>query len=704
MPVRRVILKKTRYFPKGKGGGGRPSRSAIGKYLQRYMDEVGKAKYGEHPRVVERTKEKSGGEEKGGPLWLLPEERTGIFYTGGFLCDQKKAQSPGSREPNKQMGWVKAFSTNWCKALEKHPKRQSDGLRFVLSLSPAAVEALGEAGLGCDQALREIWRTTLDLYRKRHGWEAPADDIAWIAGAHHDTDNAHLHILVFPTTKSGKPLRTNNARRAKENDKKIRIDDLNEMAAMANIAAEMYWRDLLPFELQSLEFQEEMRENPSQEPDLPGLEDYKVGSGIWTGTGGEEEETEPKKEEKKPKKKMDLASWEEKGAEKGGVASGAVPILDKMRRRLGGLRGRLQLRAMAVISTVWGKRKLGFWGAMKSVTTASKTEGPKIKEALKKEFPDQMAALEALRRLAEPEALEGNATKGRLARTIERAGLGASPREAAEAGAALALAMGEPEDPESKAVLDFGTKLASTYDSGVNENDPVSKLKVIEADGAMIGKAKRIGDRQCSGYRRIRRALLRSLRTREGRDRKDDIRLALELMEKILRGSKRLNLAMEARKQEAQSAVRSRPGKSPEVRRESREWKLGKKDGEGITMVAEKNEGKPWPRHLDPETVLEPLKGEAKITGPGKPKEPLEKEEPALRSRKLSAKDIKDLASAEGEESQESKEEENPLRIILDLRSRRSRRRRQRAMERMEKLSKEMEMELDGPDAPETPK
>ena len=167
-----------------------------------------------------------------------------------------------------------------------------------------------------------------------------------------------------------------------------------------------------------------------------------------------------------------------------------------------------------------------------------------------------------------------------------------------------------------------------------------------------------------------------------------------------MRGAKRLTLAMEARSQEAKGAVVRDENGELRVRREKREWSLGKKGAEGTAgMVPEKSEGKPWPRHLDPETVLEPLKGEA--SAPAKAKDP---EAPSLKSRRLSADDIKNLANAEGEEAQESREEENPLRIILDIRNRRSRRRRARAMERMEKLSKEMEIEMEGPEPPETPR
>jgi len=179
MPIWRVTLKMSRFCPKGSVA----SSNSLGKHLPRYMDKAGK-----------KFASLGGGTEA---RCLLPDDESGKIYTGGFLGD---SSSPGSAERDKQLEWCRRIAKQWDKLLQPRSGRRSDGFRWVLSLGPRAADDLKVNGISTDMALRNIWQQTMALYQQRHGWNNCKGELAWLCGGHHD---ARLHIILFPTTRSG---------------------------------------------------------------------------------------------------------------------------------------------------------------------------------------------------------------------------------------------------------------------------------------------------------------------------------------------------------------------------------------------------------------------------------------------------------------------------------------------------------------------
>lgn len=269
MPERRLLFKKT--SSQKKSNALWRSTQAMVKYISRYQDEVGKEeenlRRGRDPQQ-EGYKPgpggKGGGKRKG--FWINPStHRTGVLWAGGFFGN---IRSPGKCCPRKQRKWIREFSKDWCLKAYGMPKRKNDGTRMVLAVSDKTVEELTSCGIPADLAIQEILGKGMAIYAEKQGWEA--GDIGWLAGFHHDNEHLHLHVLLFPTTKNGEPLRLSNRN---ANGGKVR-DDLTDITGAMNVAAEIYYQRFLPYRVQSPEVQLAwFKETPAP---IPLVEDFRV--------------------------------------------------------------------------------------------------------------------------------------------------------------------------------------------------------------------------------------------------------------------------------------------------------------------------------------------------------------------------------------------------------------------------------------------
>lgn len=549
MATWRIILKKTRLFEKGRisANYGRELK----RYLARYVDEVGKAatKGGEGPS--ERR-----GEEKEA-RWLLPEESTGILWSGGFFGEEFSA---GMAQSNKQLGWCRNFVNRWIGALEPATRRRNDGFRFIMSLGPKAVEDLTASGISVDQAMRSVWKTTVALYRERHGWTEKGGELGWVAGAHHDTDNAHMHLIVFPTTLDGTPLKTNYRGVGEK-----KIDDLNDLIAMCNIAAEIFWRDNLGLEYQSREYREKILDNPESEPDLPEIKDFKRAY------------VEPAKKKREPSPKLGLKAMGREAAEELRLALGA----GKPRRR-GWSRALRRLRSyVSILETYGEKRSVKLWDMLKLIDKNPE----EAVEALEKDFPEETEAMQTLQK----ELAKGSR------KWEKRVAGGWGKRGADWARALLASVLGMPDDPKREHLRETGIKLATGFEKSF-KTIPEERLKGVWNVGTGLGKDARRAGRDKARYR----AAYLPFKEKSGKDKPG----LLTLFRAVIRGAERLKEMLEARRNETRAAIKQGKGKFT-LREIEREWSVENGD-----MVPKKTIGRPWPLHLDPELVFEKLKTE----------------------------------------------------------------------------------------------
>jgi len=639
----RVILKKTSYLKRQERGNSK----RISKYLEKYVDEVGKAlaKNGEAPWASKGGKAVGLEEAR----WLLPKEKTGVFYTGGFLGD---GESPGNNQPKKQKGWIRRFTSNWLKALEKHSHRRNDGFRFILGLSPQTVRELTACNISCDQAMREIWSTAMGLYRERHGWTSHADELAWLAGAHHDTDNAHLHIMLFPTTKSGKLLRTNN------NRGKDKVNDLNDLIAMVNIAADIYYREFMPFRFQSQEFKTSLLNSPEEEPSLPSLEDFEIPSGI----GGDRRRQRVREEVRDIGEEVqwnDIAPLDEDKKIEMSLEYGETSFLAKIKSKIMRLRGTMILGAMATIAKVWEKKKMKFFPTIKSLNSTAEVK--EVLERLSSSFPEEKSALEIFGALESSGIIKRQKVLERL-KTLT-----SSPKEAGHA--IINMAIGLRKNVTDKEAQSLGINLLRNFENGVTDKDDEKKLELIEQEGNRYLLEKRDEDLRRISYQSIRRSILVNSQAKASENPK--IKEALVLLDQMIEGSKKVSLSLEARYLEAKFSV-ERDEKEIKMRKQTREWSL-EKLGNALELVVKRSVGKPWPPHLDPETVISSLKSS---TG---------KEIPNQTIGKTTYQKTVELTKDENT-GIKAVSDTNPLEIIINTKNRRNRERRRELRARLRSI------------------
>jgi hypothetical protein len=587
----RVILKKTSYLKRQERGNSK----RISKYLEKYVDEVGKAmsKNGEAPWMKQKLTTNTTQSVDSEARWLLPKERTGVFYTGGFLGDQ---ESPGNTEPNKQKGWIKRFTSNWLKALEKNSQRRNDGFRFILGLSPETVRELTKAHISCDQAMREIWNTTIALYRERHGWTSSEDEVAWLAGAHHDTDNAHMHIMLFPTTKSGKLLRTNN------NRGKEKINDLNDLIAMVNISAELYYREIMPFKFQSQELKKSLLLSPEEDPPLPTLEDFDIPNGITRVNSANKRVREREEDEQKTRERIE---WDEinpldsRKKEEMALEYGEVSFLDQIKKKITSLRAKMILGAIATIVKVWERKKIKFFPTMRELYEKKDIDKTYLK--VKESFPAEEKELERLQEIIEAGIIKKE-------KSIERLkNITTNVKERTHA--IINMAIGLRDNIVAKDAYQMSLGLLGSYEANTSPKDNEKKLMLIEKEEKKCLQEKMLENRRTIEYLSVRRSILASLRSPKKKIGAGTISLlegALDILNQMIEGSKKVALSLEGRHLEAKSSI-LRQGDSISVREENREWNI-KKTEVGYELLLEENVGKPFPPHLDPETVIEDLR------------------------------------------------------------------------------------------------
>lgn len=84
--------------------------------------------------------------------------------------------------------------------------------KFVLSLNPELCEQLRDAGISADEVLTEATRMTLRRYQEKF---YPNEKLGYLVGLHHDKKHIHAHVMLFPTSESGKLLRITDEGRSR---------------------------------------------------------------------------------------------------------------------------------------------------------------------------------------------------------------------------------------------------------------------------------------------------------------------------------------------------------------------------------------------------------------------------------------------------------------------------------------------------------
>lgn len=148
-------------------------------------------------------------EAKNQPNWLkegvdyLTKEDRGRLKAFGFLRDdvtKLRGLYPHQMENN---DLIDASLDAWQARL-KTKKIKRVAHKYVLSLNPKLCEILMQTKHSADELLTNAARQVMRRYQEKY---YPNERIGYLMGIHHDKAHLHAHIMLFPTTESGKLLR-----------------------------------------------------------------------------------------------------------------------------------------------------------------------------------------------------------------------------------------------------------------------------------------------------------------------------------------------------------------------------------------------------------------------------------------------------------------------------------------------------------------
>jgi hypothetical protein len=135
----------------------------------------------------------------------VDKENVGRIYTGGFFNDLVSENPDGthtaaanlSKEESEQR-----LHDVWAKHLAvKGPPRGIKQHRFVMSMSAEQHDLLVAHGINPEAILHERVRLAMKEFREKYH---QGDSVGYSYGFHHDTDNLHVHIAIYPRSKHHK--------------------------------------------------------------------------------------------------------------------------------------------------------------------------------------------------------------------------------------------------------------------------------------------------------------------------------------------------------------------------------------------------------------------------------------------------------------------------------------------------------------------
>lgn len=172
----------------------RTVRTGITAYLCEHMkDGVNKeaARANNHPNHLKRG------------LDYLTKEDSGRLKVYGFLREDVLKLTGQIPHKMNNDDLVEACLQVWETRLkQKNIKRVAH--KYMLSLPPDLCQVMAKTGHSADEVLQTSVRKTMRRYQEKY---YPDQKIGYLVGIHHDRAHIHAHVMLFPTTGSGKLLR-----------------------------------------------------------------------------------------------------------------------------------------------------------------------------------------------------------------------------------------------------------------------------------------------------------------------------------------------------------------------------------------------------------------------------------------------------------------------------------------------------------------
>ncbi len=99
---------------------------------------------------------------------------------------------------------VAACKKVWEDLIERHGEVKKYAYKYVYSLDPRFCELMVAAGKDIDALLIHGSRGVMRNFQEKY---YPDDKVGYLVGIHHDRQHIHAHLLLFPYTANGVPLR-----------------------------------------------------------------------------------------------------------------------------------------------------------------------------------------------------------------------------------------------------------------------------------------------------------------------------------------------------------------------------------------------------------------------------------------------------------------------------------------------------------------
>jgi hypothetical protein len=475
---------------------------------------------------------------------LLPADQLACLYSGGFLLGSPSASPP---EETKQRDWIKRMIQKWSAELAGKSRRTNDGFRIILSMVPDAERDLTDSKHSTSQALLEIWEKTIELFRLRHG----CGELGWICGDRPDSGSAHLNIILFPTTKDEQPL-LDGADGGEP--------PLVEIFAMANLAAEIYWRDYLGFAHQDPDYQKTISKVPIYEPPLPSCDSLIKGKAVVNSRKSNLKET--------PKINAALIARDM-------LSDTMISLNMGSPLRKSAHKGISRLESLVAIKITFKDKN---WVIKQIINEKSTAQTREVQEKLPDEY---LIIKDLIDELGRSEHLPTRRLVGEIAQN-----------EVESAFVALYLAVGIQGQPSNETTLKFGAKLAAGYQDAVKKLPDEKIAAAWNRRGEFQVGATKTKLRACS-YRNALRAIASN---------KPDSRSARILLT-LIRGAELIGHLLDAMHDEITMGI-DYAGTNGRKNIQKLEWSIDNEQ-----MVRKNALGAPWPPHFDPITVFVPLMG-----------------------------------------------------------------------------------------------
>jgi len=143
----------------------------------------------------------------------LSKEEIGRLRAFGFLREDVMRHTGQVPHQMKNDDLVEACLEVWEERLSRK-NIQVVAHKYVLSLRPELCEVMAKTGHTADELLVSAVCETMRRYQEKY---YPNQKIGYLMGVHHDKAHIHAHVMLFPTTSTGKLLRVTDESRARGN-------------------------------------------------------------------------------------------------------------------------------------------------------------------------------------------------------------------------------------------------------------------------------------------------------------------------------------------------------------------------------------------------------------------------------------------------------------------------------------------------------